>query len=173
MSKHHSIHIKHFLQEDEVNAIKDLETRCLSFEPISLKLELDYKLARGKDLPSSLQSYPNEFLYYIGQTLVGYLGICHFGSINEPLEICGMVHPDYRRQGIFKHLFKLAITESKSRPASKILLLCDPHSNAGLAFICQTNAQYAFSEYEMSLDPLNFSPQKRHHPPFNQSKSSH
>lgn len=81
---------------------------------------------------------------------MGYLGICAFDGVN--LEVTGMVHPDYRRQGIFTKLMTLAFKTFDKRPEKRVLFLCDHASESGQAFIKTLNAQYSFSEYEMFLD---------------------
>ncbi len=63
-----------------------------------------------------------------------------------------MVHPLYRRKGIFKRLYSLAMEEYKRRNFKKMLLVCDNRSSSGLAFINTTGAVYALSEYEMKLE---------------------
>jgi predicted acetyltransferase len=90
-------------------------------------------------------------MYFNDQQLIGYIGICSFGGSGTPLEVNGMVHPQYRRQGVFKILSELAIAEWKRRNSSDILLLCDRNSTAGQKFIEKIGAEYKQSECEMYL----------------------
>jgi ribosomal protein S18 acetylase RimI-like enzyme len=146
--KHPSIVLKEKLDQDDYNDINELKNICLSQDKTSLKLELDYKLSRSERSSRRLESI-NEFMYYEKDMLIGYIGICCFGG--DALEINGMVHPNYRRMGIFNRLFSLVKDEWDKRQAEKVLLLSDHNSNSGLEFIKAAGANYAYSEYEMFL----------------------
>lgn len=144
-----NIKIKENLNIDDYKEISELQNLCAQYDQTSLKLELDFKLNRtgGKsDRPDNR----NEFLYYDDHKLIGYIGICSFGGDN--IEINGMVHPDYRRQGIFTKLFSLIKDEWAARAHPKMLLLSDHNSASGLGFINQTRAVHDHSEYEMYLN---------------------
>ena len=88
-------------------------------------------------------------MYYSDNELIGYIGIGSFGR--GVLEINGMVHPDFRRIGIFSRLFSLVKDEWNKRKSEKILLLSDNNSVSGLEFIKCIGACYDHSEYEMYL----------------------
>lgn len=139
-----------YLSKDDYNSIKHLQKLCS--EDLALKLELDYKLACANEskVPTDQK---NEFMCYENQILVGYIGIACFGA--DVLEVCGMVHPDYRRRGIFKALFESVKIEWKKRPVKCMLLLSDRNSESGQAFIRSTGAVYANSEYEMVIDSIS------------------
>lgn len=126
--------------------------QCSHKEQITLKLELDYKL---EDTVNSTDKSGihniNEFMYFDGKQLVGYIGICSFGGTVAPLEITGVVHPEYRRQGIFSKLHELVIAECKRRNAGSILVLCDKKSVSGQKFLEKVRAAYKYSEFEMYL----------------------
>ena len=134
--------------------ITALEERCCSYEPLTFKRELEYKLQHPTNEPIEQQKI-NEFLYYNEQELIGYLGICDFGG--EELEISGMVHPAFRRQGIFTQLYQLVEAEFKRRAPSELLLVCHKNSDSGKKFVEHLNATYHHAEYDMQLDPANFS----------------
>ena len=132
--------------------INDLQIECCRKDRISLKLELDYKLedAVNSTDKTSINDI-NEFMYFDGKKLIGYIGICSFGGTGAPLEITGMVDPDYRRQGVFSKLHELVIAECKRRNAGNILVLCDKKSATGQKFLRSVEAVYKYSEYEMYL----------------------
>lgn len=126
-------------------------------DKIALKLELDYKFAEAmnstcKDGICDI----NEFMYFDGAQLIGYIGIGDFGGASAPLEITGMVHPAYRRQRVFSKLFDLVTSECRRRNAGEILLLCDKQSISGQKFLDSIKAAYKFSEYEMYLNDEDF-----------------
>ncbi|MFZ0368293.1 MAG: GNAT family N-acetyltransferase [Halobacillus sp.] len=146
--KNPSIVIKEFPNYDDYKRVTKLMEACIAHDNISLKLELDYKLSHSfhemKDINKS-----NEFMFYEGEMLIGYIGICQFGS--EVMEVNGMVHPDYRRRGVFSRLYEFVEGEWLRRPSENMLLLSDQHSCSGQAFIKSTGAHYDMSEYEMFL----------------------
>lgn len=148
----HTITVKENLNKEDYEAIEKLQKLCVAKDEIALKLELEYKLARTLvETDSTLKS--NEFFYYIGANLVGYIGIGCFSGAT--LEINGMVHPEYRRQGIFSKLFQLVKQEWEKRGGHQMLLLSDRISHSGQEFIKKTQATYKNSEYEMYLN-MNF-----------------
>ena len=146
--KNPSIVIKEFPNYDDYKRVTKLMEACIAHDNISLKIELDYKLSCSfyemKDINKS-----NEFMFYEGEMLIGYIGICQFGA--EVMEVNGMVHPDYRRRGVFSRLYGLVEDEWLKRSSENMLLLSDHHSCSGQAFIKSTGAHYDKSEYEMFL----------------------
>ncbi len=141
------IRVKENLNSDEYSLVKSLEEFCQKRDQTSLKLELEYKMMGNSESHEKEAQHFNEFLYYIKNQLVGYLGICSFGS--STLEVNGMVHPDYRRQGIFTELFDEVSKEWKKRKKPKMLLLTDAQSISGKGFINSLDVTYDHAEYEM------------------------
>lgn len=141
--------LKELLDKDHFEIIRALEILCCEQDRSSLKLELDYKLSAG--VKGEKANAPiNEFMYFDGKDLVGYIGICSFGGSTP--EINGMVHPAYRRRGIFTALYSQVLEELRKREAEKSLLLCDRNSTAGQLFIKTTGAVLEHTEYEMVLN---------------------
>ncbi|WP_349409978.1 GNAT family N-acetyltransferase [Pseudalkalibacillus sp. SCS-8] len=143
-----SVKLKYSLDQDDYKNILALKECCLEKENVTLKLELDYKLSRSLNESIGINKI-NEFMFYNGKTLIGYVGICQFGK--ETLEVNGMVHPEYRRQGVFTRLFSLVKDEWDKRKSQQMLLLSDRNSSSGIHFIKSTGAQYDNSEYDMFL----------------------
>ncbi|KLU62944.1 putative N-acetyltransferase YycN [Peptococcaceae bacterium CEB3] len=141
--------LKQLIDEEDFEKINELKTICINQENMFLKLELEFKLNISLMQKQESFDYVNEFFYYSGETLVGYLGIFSLGG--ETGELTGMVHPLYRRKGTFLRLYNLAREECKRRNMRKVLLVCDKGSSSGLAFIEATGAAYSFSEYEMKV----------------------
>jgi len=152
----HFIRTMKHLTEKEYSELSHLQEICFKDDGINLKLELEYKLHLGKasnqayhnsTVDDSIQS--NEFLYYIDDILVSYLGIsCFGGNIGE---INGMTHPDWRRKGLFQSLLSLAFKECQQRNFSQLLLLSDGKSDSGNTFIQKIGGTYEHSEYRMKL----------------------
>lgn len=130
------------LTSDLVAEIKRLEQEVIAADGISMKLELDYKLAQMQN-----ETVTNEFLYYEDEKLVAYLGILAFG---DSAEISGMVHPAYRRRGIFSTLLNEAGKTLKERNVKDVLLLVDEKSKSGKVFIEKVGGTYKNSEFEMT-----------------------
>ncbi|WP_261177883.1 GNAT family N-acetyltransferase [Anaerobacillus sp. CMMVII] len=139
--------LKQYISEKEYKEIHHLEKLCFSYDKTNLKLELDYKLHISRRPELGLKAI-NEFLYYVNDQLVAYLGICSFGG-RHVAEINGMTHPDYRKHGFFNRLFELAAEECQKRNFQKVLLLLDGKSISGVNFINSVHAVYEFSEYRM------------------------
>lgn len=146
--KQHTISMKFELNEEDCKAIKKLEAICCDEQETNLKLELDYKMSLRRN--SIKNKIMTEFLYYENEFLVGYLGLCNFHGTS--VEVSGMVDPKFRRRGIFKKLYVLAVEEWKRMGPSEVLVLCDHTSRSGLAFIEEIGAEYGLSEYKMCVN---------------------
>jgi len=140
--------LKENISEKEYNEINTLQDIISSKDKVNLKLELDYRLKINKNSDGVLKNI-NEFLYYEDDILVAYLGISCFGG--NIAEINGMTHPSWRRKGIFKKLFELAMNECNKRSFNKILLLTDGKSDSGIKFIEAVGGKYDVSEYRMEV----------------------
>lgn len=138
---------KKYINKEDIEKINKLKEICLLDEKLNLKLELDYKINILNNYDESINDI-NEFLYYINDELVGYVSISCFDGKN--LEITGMVHPSFRKIGIFKKLSTLAIEESNRRKKDSILLLFDERSKFAKMSIEKLNCDYSFSEYLMN-----------------------
>lgn len=145
------IKLKNNLTRQDYQQIHALETLCANEDQVSFKLELDYKLSVEETSTDKVcHHHINEFMYFDGEQLIGYIGLCSFGG--PAMEINGMVHPDYRRQGIFTKLLELVVLECKKRKAGSILALCDHRSVSGQKFLEKAGAIYQSSEFEMYLN---------------------
>jgi len=146
------IKLKRYLDPAYCDAIRALQTLCMLHEPITLKLELDYKLSQAQHSTDQAElGELNEFMCWDADRLIGYIGICGFGGASAPLEITGMVHPDFRRQGVFSQLHELVMAECRRRKAHTVLGLCDDRAGNGREFLQKIGARYQESEYEMYL----------------------
>jgi GNAT superfamily N-acetyltransferase len=128
---------KQGLTQTELVEIKLLAETCNAHGGLDLKLNWELLDARE---PEQM----NDFLYYQDGMLVGFLPLFVFHS--PEVEISGMVHPDYRRRGIFTALYQEARVECQHRGFSTILLIVEQVSAAGQAFARSLNADYDFSD---------------------------
>lgn len=143
------IKLKENLDKNDYTDINNLKNICIDYDSTFLKLEIDYKFSNLGNGSNNL-NHINEFMLYDVTKLVGYAGICDFGG--EALEVNGMVHPEYRRKGIFSRLFSLVTDEFNKRNINQMLLLSDNKSIAGIEFIKKLGCDYDHSEYDMNLD---------------------
>lgn len=132
------------LNERMKQQIESLEARCMAAEPIQLKLNLEFKLMYQPPFSHG----DNEWLWMDGSRCVAYLGISDFNEA-LPIELCGMVDPAYRRQGLFKHLAERVMHELKDRGNRVCLWVCDQQSPSGIAFLKESGVRLDFSEMKM------------------------
>jgi ribosomal protein S18 acetylase RimI-like enzyme len=129
------------LTEKQLKDIEELQRVCEMHDGYQLKLNEDMLRSRTHDM--------NDYFHYADRKLVGFLGLYGFGS---SYELCGMVHPDFRKDGIFTNLFHESIDSLKERGIKKLLINAPGSSKSGKAFIQTLPAQYSFSEYQMKWE---------------------
>jgi ribosomal protein S18 acetylase RimI-like enzyme len=144
MSKNllHGIVTKKILSVDDISAIQQLAAICERYEHMRLRISWGMLQTRPGD-------FPLDFLYYNDGKIVGYLALDDRGI--ESKEMFGMVHPAYRRQGIFRSLFRVAVDICRVRGVKRMILTCERIPPAGQAFVKAMGATYDFSEHEMVL----------------------
>ncbi|MDF2904851.1 MAG: acetyltransferase [Herbinix sp.] len=150
IQQNHSIQVLDYITQAEYNQVNQLMELCCKQDNINLKLELDYKLhlsSLAANNNDKRTDHKREFLYYVEDKLVSYLGIsCFDGATGE---LCGMTHPLYRKQGIFHRLLALAHNECLHSDFKSLLLLADGNSTSGTSFLKSNSSSYAHSEYRM------------------------
>jgi ribosomal protein S18 acetylase RimI-like enzyme len=133
---------KQTLTGAEATAIEQLITACNTYEGLRMRIDV-----------GALRQQPgnevNDFLFYENGILVGYLYVEGWGGRDR--EVAGMVHPDYRRKGIFSSLLAAAQVECRQRDVQKLILVCEHVSQSGLAFVHAIGARHEYSEHEMVL----------------------
>ncbi|HEV2580281.1 MAG TPA: GNAT family N-acetyltransferase [Ktedonobacteraceae bacterium] len=91
----------------------------------------------------------SNFLYYEDGKLAGYLWSDSFGTREK--ELVGMVHPAYRRQGIFRALLDSAKATYRQLGIEQLIFICEHSSQSGLACLSALGARYSFAEHKMML----------------------
>jgi ribosomal protein S18 acetylase RimI-like enzyme len=137
------LYSKQGLTPPELAEIEQLAQLCNAEEGLDLKL--NWETLRGRS-----KSETNDFLYYEQNTLIGFLGLYAFNS--REAEVSGMVHPVYRRRGIFTELLSAAQDETRRRNIPILLLIVEHASTSGQAFVGQLKTTYDHSEYKMVLE---------------------
>lgn len=131
------------LAPGDLAQVEALAAACTAFDGGRLKLE-------WRTLRSRPAGELNDFLWIHPQAgVVGFLGL--YGFRPDQVEICGMVHPDHRRQGIFSRLFDAALAELQGRGTPKALLVVDRSFASGSAFARSRGADVEHSEHRMVL----------------------
>ncbi|CAM3490807.1 GNAT family N-acetyltransferase [Aeromicrobium ponti] len=126
------------LANKQLEDIRSLQQICEEKENIELKLNWDSLRNRPDGQQNDL------FQYDDNGKLLGYLALYTFGG---PMELCGMVHPEYRQKGIFSQLFKQA--RPSLEKASKLLINAPANSTSAKSFLISRPCTYSFSEYQM------------------------
>ena len=130
------------LRLEDLHAIESLATACVAVDGGRLKLEWGVLQSRPAE-----QS--NDFLWVGERGLIGFLGL--YGYRSDQAEICGMVHPSARRQGIFSRLFEAASAELVRRGTAEVLLVVDRLYEAGSGFARSVGGTIEHSEHRMTL----------------------
>src|ERR1700694_94708 len=107
---------KSTLTSDEIAEISRLIDICNEHDGLHMRIGLEMLRERAGD-------ETNDFLYYARGQLVGYLEADSYGRKEK--ELTGMVHPDFRRQGIFTAHFTAAKEELQRRGAQKLIFVCE------------------------------------------------
>ncbi|MFT3741273.1 MAG: GNAT family N-acetyltransferase [Gammaproteobacteria bacterium] len=89
----------------------------------------------------------NDFFYYLDGNLIGYLAIYTFE--NHEAEMSAVVHPSFRRKGIFKKLLSEAVFEFKQRNINSCVWVCPRQSPLNTEYLQAREAKYTFSQIEM------------------------
>ncbi len=144
------------LSADELAAALALKDACDAAE------RLDLKLGYGAAEPATA-TYPAVLLARAGQRLVGY---CSLDGDATTAEMCGMVHPDWRRHRLGMRLFEAARASFKGAGGGQLFAVCEDGSASGRAFLRMLAAQRASSEHRMvwrgaSLTPTALDDQSR------------
>jgi len=136
----------HQLTEEQAEQARALRDECNSADGLDLKLGISAGFA-------AQSAEPYAFLCALDGALVGF---CTLSGDDDPeLELCGMVHPAYRRRGIGRALLDAALASARRRLATlRVLAICEDASAAGRAFVAAAGGKYSFSENRMETTEM-------------------
>jgi ribosomal protein S18 acetylase RimI-like enzyme len=126
------------LDSDERAQVGRLRAACEAAEHLDLKLELDEAEPRER---------PIHFLAVEGDQVIGYAGI----TATDEAEVCGMVHPSWRQQGIGTALLDGARDAAASLERQSILVICEDAGPVAIAWMQRLGATLDSAERRMIL----------------------
>ena len=134
------------LTEQQAEQARALRDACNSADGLDLKLGISAGFM-------AQSAEPYAFLCALDGVLVGF---CTLSGDDDPeLELCGMVHPAYRRRGIGRALLDAALASARRRLATlRVLAICEDASAAGRAFVAAAGGKYSFSENRMETTEM-------------------
>jgi ribosomal protein S18 acetylase RimI-like enzyme len=135
------------LTREELLKIKELQEICEKEGGFQLKLNFDM-------LNNRSENRKEDFFHYEDGKLVGFLGSYGFGN---KVELCGMVHPDYRRRGIFSKLMNIGLKVAKQRDVRTILLNAPTESQSAKEFLQTIPCEFSIAEYQMKWQKTELS----------------
>lgn len=135
------------LTGEELFEIKALQEVCEKEGGFQLKL--NFSMLENRD-----ENRKEDFFHYEDGKLVGFLGSYGFGN---QVELCGMVHPDYRRRGIFSTLLEKGLKEAKKRKFKTVLLNAPTESQSAKEFLKNIPCTFSFAEYQMKWQQIELS----------------
>jgi ribosomal protein S18 acetylase RimI-like enzyme len=137
---------KQILSPADINEVERLAQICNDFEHLDMRID-------WIEIRPEYFGNMHDYLYYEHGQLIGYLFLKRFGTSQK--EITGMVHPDYRRRGIFSRMFAAASEECRAKGVRHVLLICERDSASGQALVATLGACLDFSEHKMVLETFH------------------
>ena len=127
-------------QIDEINM---LEQQCKIFDKSSLRVGIE-----------SLKEVDGDeaYLCQIEDQLIGFLS--WYTSDGTEANINAMVHPEYRRYGVFQGLLKSAVSEMEIKGIQTCRFRIPSNSEAGIDCIRHMGGSYSQSQFSMTLNQI-------------------
>ncbi|WP_169085042.1 GNAT family N-acetyltransferase [Paenibacillus sp. PL91] len=129
--------------KEQIDAIVILEQQCKQFEQIHINVGIEHLVKEDGD---------HALLCYHHERLIGLLS--WYTSDGSAANINGMVHPDYRRQGVFRSLLQRAKEDMKPQELQTLSFRVPSGSQSGFGFVEHMKASFQRSEYAMTLAHL-------------------
>ncbi len=139
------LYIDKGLSKVNYQRIVELAKRCEEHDGFSDAFTMNYPV-----LESRVEDEINDVLYFHDGQLVGYCGMFSFINKHE-VEMSGVVHPNFRRKGIFTEIIQVAVKECDQREVQRVLLVVNRESKSGKGYVDKIDAQYHLSEYKMDF----------------------
>ncbi|WP_375103154.1 GNAT family N-acetyltransferase [Paenibacillus sp. RS8] len=124
---------------EQIATIESLEEICKQFEKINLRVGIEHLVKDHGD---------HAYLCHHNERLIGFLS--WYTSDGTEANINGMVHPDYRRQGVFRSLLGRAKQDMSLQGIHSLRYRVVSGSSSGEGFVLHMGASHDSSEYSMS-----------------------
>lgn len=121
--------------EDRGN-VERLRHVCEAFERLDLKLEVD---------EADHLDRPIHFLAIAAGELVGYAAM----TAGDEAEVCGMVHPEWRRGGMGAQLLLVVLVAARDLERDSILVICEDAAPVAIEWMQRAGATLESAERRM------------------------
>ncbi|GAA0136204.1 GNAT family N-acetyltransferase [Paenibacillus sp. YSY-4.3] len=138
---------------DQIYRIRTLEQLCKINDRSNLRVGIESLKAIDGD---------EAYLCFFDNRLIGFLS--WYTSDGTEANINGMVHPDFRRKGVFTALLKRALSEMQARGIQVCRFRIPFNSEPGIGFMKHSGANFHTSEFSMNLK--QFQADASNHPAF-------
>ncbi|KAI7282662.1 hypothetical protein KC345_g3362 [Hortaea werneckii] len=131
--------------KEQEAAVRLLEQQCRQAASFHLSSDIEHLVKEDGD---------HALLCYRGDQLIGLLS--WFTSGGDYAQISAMVHPDYRREGVFRSLLQRAREDIAPLGVQKLSYRIPHGSEEGLSAVQSLSAVFDRSEYAMSYAHTEF-----------------
>jgi N-acetylglutamate synthase-like GNAT family acetyltransferase len=122
---------------DEIRQQRELVDLAANRDDYTIKVYWDVLHKRGG-------TYLSDYYYYIDQQLVGVMNMYRFKS--DLVEIVALVHPDFRRQGVYRMLFNEALQELKRIHIERLSFVCHDKAKEFISYLNRRQVKFDHSE---------------------------
>ena len=123
--------------------VRELERVCQAHDQLKGSLFLDPSLNFSPEIAYLFVCFEDELL-------VGVMTF--FAPLQAEAELVALIHPNYRRRGMFRALLNAAAEQAKSFCIPHFLLVCEPQSIDGTAALGSFSLQPDHTEYSLRYD---------------------
>ncbi|MBN2689280.1 MAG: GNAT family N-acetyltransferase [Gammaproteobacteria bacterium] len=136
---------KPVLDKKEFLKLTKLADVCYKYDGFSARMY--WNIIKERAMPGK-----HDYFYLVNKQIVAYLASFIFKK--GEAEITAMVHPNYRRQGIFKKLLKKARSDLKNENLDKIIFICPHQATVIISYLEKLGAKLDHSELVMKLQTV-------------------
>ncbi|GGF92655.1 acetyltransferase [Paenibacillus albidus] len=122
----------------QMDQIRRLEQLCKDYDESSLRVGVESIKEQGGD---------EAFLCSLDDQLIGFLS--WYTSDGTEANINAMVHPAYRRQGIFRNLLNNAVVEMNIKGITTCRIRVPSNSKPGMDYLNHIGASFSSSQFTM------------------------
>ncbi|MFC4811659.1 GNAT family N-acetyltransferase [Paenibacillus sp. GCM10023250] len=132
-----------YFSKRELDRVRELEHVCRTTDGSSLRVGVESLKAEGGD---------EAHLCLLGGQLIGFLS--WYTSDGTEANVNGMVHPGYRRRGVWRSLLRHGGSEMEAQGIRTCRVRVPADSEPGTAYMRHLGAEFREAEYVMALGRL-------------------